>query len=62
VGYKIEVAMTPNTYDNPDEPYFWIIRSCCGNDWCTYTAGWAATPEEAWKKAQAFYNKYILKS
>ena len=56
--YKIEVNVTPSTADSPKSPYFWIIRSYCGNAWCTETAGWAATPEEAWKEAFTFYSKY----
>lgn len=57
--YKIEVLMTPHYHDSPKKPYFWMIGSYAGKDWCTHTAGWAATPEEAWKEAYAFYNKYI---
>ncbi len=57
--YKIEVLMTPHYHDSPKKPYFWMIGSCADNDWCNHTAGWAATPEEAWKEAYAFYTKYI---
>jgi hypothetical protein len=59
--YKIEVKMTPHTQDNPEAPYFWIIKSDCGDGWCTNTAGWAVTPEEAWKEAYAFYTKYLMR-
>lgn len=57
--YKIEVLMTPHYHDSPKKPYFWMISSYDGNDWCAYTAGWAVTQEEAWKEAYAFYTKYI---
>lgn len=56
--YKIEVLMTPHYHDSLKKPYFWMISSYDGNDWCAYTAGWAVTPEEAWKEAHAFYTKY----
>ena len=57
--YKIEVITTPHIHDNPKEPYFWCIQSCVnGGNWCTCTAGWAVTLEEAWKQAHQFYNKY----
>ena len=57
--YKIKVIMTPHYHDGPKKPYFWMISSYDGNDWCAYTAGWAVTPEEAWKEAYAFYTKYV---
>ena len=58
--YKIEVIMTPLIHDSPNKPYFWCIMNCLPNgSWCNHTAGWAATPEEAWKEAETFYNKYI---
>ena len=57
--YKIEVLMTPHYHDSHKKPYFWMLSSYDGNDWCAYTAGWAVTPEEAWKEAYAFYTKYV---
>ena len=51
--------MTPHYHDSPKKPYFWMISSYDDNDWCAYTAGWAVTPEEAWKEAYAFYTKYV---
>ena len=57
--YKIEVIMTPHFHDSPKKPYFWMIGSYCGKDWCNHTSGWAATPEEAWQEAKTFYNKYL---
>ena len=55
--YKIEVITTPHIHNNPKEPYFWCIMSCMdGGDWCVHTAGWAITPDEAWKQAHQFYN------
>lgn len=63
MGYKIEVSTSPNYVDNAICPYFWIIRSIVENndnsDWCTVTAGWAATPEEAWREAKDFYDEMI---
>ena len=59
--YKIEVIMTPDEYEKKTtKPYFWRVASYTGKDWCTHTAGWAATPEEAWKEAHTFYTSFIL--
>lgn len=58
--YKIEVIMTPHPWDNHKKPYFWMIGSYCGNSWCNNGAGWAETPEEAWKQAYEYYNQFYL--
>lgn len=60
--YQIEVIMTPHYHDNPNAPYFWRIASINtenpDSQWCTSTAGWAKTPEEAFAEAKRFYDKY----
>jgi hypothetical protein len=57
--YKIEISMTPHVHDNPLQPYFWCILYLHGKQWCNSGHGWAVTPEEAWKEAKTFYNKYL---
>ena len=59
--YKIEVGLYPNNDINVFKPFFWCLRSNSGKDWCTETAGWEASPEEAWKAAYHFYEKYKYK-
>lgn len=53
--YKVEISMNPNYDDNVQKPYFWIIRSIdetkSDSDWCTVTAGWSKTPDNAWAEA-----------
>lgn len=56
--YKIEVNLYPNNDIEKSKPYFWILRSCAGNDWCTESAGWESTIDLAWKAAYDFYLKY----
>ena len=58
--YKIEVIMTPDEYAKKiAKPYYWRLASYTGKDWCTHTAGWSATPEDAWKEAYTFYTSFI---
>ena len=57
--YAIEVLMNPHPWDSPKKPYFWMIKSYCGNQWCNHTAGWAATPEKAWIEAKKFYDEMV---
>lgn len=56
--YKIEVHTQPNKKGE----YFWRIASINtenpDSQWCTSTAGWANTPEEAFVEAKRFYDKY----
>lgn len=62
--YKIEVNMEPQYHDSPipNAPYFWRLASINTenpeSEWCTSTAGWSNTPEEAFAEAKRFYDKY----
>lgn len=60
--HRIEVNVEPNNTLNPNSPYFWRIASVNienpDSDWCTTTAGWAISPEEAFAEAKRFYDKY----
>lgn len=58
--YKIEVSLFPNNELNNSKPFFWVLKSNTGNDWCTENAGWESTPEEAWEAAYNFYRRYKL--
>ncbi len=52
--FNIEVNLTPNHEYYPYKPYFWIIYE----DGANCGAGWAKTPEDAWKEAYSYYLKY----
>ena len=54
----IEVFMTPFTHDSPNKPYFWMIKGPSISP-TNKGHGWGATPEEAWKEALDYYNKYF---
>ena len=56
--YSIEVRMEPAVHDSPNAPYFWFIRIYRGKSCSNGGHGWAVTPEEAWKHAIEYYNKY----
>lgn len=49
--YSIEVRLNPTS---DEKPYFW----CLFHGHCTYGCGWASTPDEAWKDAYSYYNKF----
>ena len=60
--YRVEVGMMPHYHDSPNRPYFWRLASINtenpDSQWCTCSAGWANTPEEAFAEAKRFYDKY----
>lgn len=60
--YKIEIGMTPHVHDVPDTPYCWCILKHTDKGWCNSGFGWAATPEEAWQKANEWYTKFYLEN
>jgi len=61
IEYKIEVNMKPHEWDNPTEPYFWCIKGL-HNGRCNKGCGWSATPEQAWKDAVAYYERFKKES
>lgn len=58
IEYKIEVSISVESEGSSVKPYYWILWSNCGNDWCNDFCGWAATPEDAWKEALTFYHSF----
>ena len=58
-NYKIEIGMTPNDHDHPMKPYYWMIMSNIGDDWCNEFFSWESSPEEAWIKAREHYNTFM---
>lgn len=60
--YKIEVLVTPHYHDNLKNPYFWCVLRWYNEGWCnTSGSGWAASPEEAFNKANKWYEYYYKK-
>ena len=59
--YKIEVIMNPHPWDNKKEPYFWCILAWGNTTWYNRGCGWSVTPEQAWKDANKYYNRFIVK-
>lgn len=58
--YKIEILLTPHTWDNQIEPYYWCILGWSNSGWVnTGKYGWAATPQEAFSKAIKSFCKDI---
>lgn len=57
-AYKIEVSVSAKSENNLQKPYYWILWSNTGNDWCNDCCGWAATPEIAWNDALDFYRSF----
>lgn len=55
--YKIEILLTPHSWDNPAHPYFWVILESTSKGWGnTGHCGWEITPEQAWLTAIKRYN------
>ena len=55
-NYKIEVMMTPDhSHGAFCPPYFWCVLRYAHERWVNCGHGWAATPEEAWREAQDWY-------
>ena len=49
---KIEIFLTPQKWDNYNNPYFWVIMGYIQDSWVnTGICGWESSPENAWKKA-----------
>lgn len=57
--YKISVDLAPQ-----NGKYFWVLQNLNieANDggWCTSSAGWADTYDDAWNQAKNFYEKYKI--
>lgn len=61
--YKIEIDPHPSDdIKDKDNPYLWKVlcvnRECLNSIYSVVNAGWAKTPEEAFKEAKRFYDKY----
>jgi len=50
--------MNPHPWDNAKEHYFWCILGWVNTTWLW---GWSVLLEQAWKDANKYYNKYIVK-
>jgi uncharacterized protein (DUF736 family) len=50
---SINIIMTPHTWDNANNPYFWCIFKNNGNIGC----GWSKTPKDAWEDANKYYKE-----
>lgn len=62
--YKLEVDLTPHTWDNKYKPYSWCLLKWCEHEgegtWCNYGFGWAETPQKAWEEGYGFYERYKM--
>lgn len=58
--YKIEITLTKNNHENLNQPYHWVLFSY-QDDFQNEAAGWAASPEKAWKEAYEFFTMYKQK-
>lgn len=52
--------MYPDNSNNKQKPFFWILLSYTGKNWCNECSGWAISPEEAWNIAYQYYINYEL--
>lgn len=59
--FKIEITLSPSNTINPQKPYFWILWSNNGNNWCNSNCGWSESPSAAWTSAYEFYTLYKSK-
>ena len=57
-NYKIEIGITPKYRDHPKKPYYWMIMSNTGKDWCNEFFSWAISPDKAWQEAYEHYNTF----
>lgn len=59
--YRIEVYMEESEVEL-EEPYFWRLASIDDssnlNNWCTSSAGYGRTYQDAFNQAMSFYLKY----
>lgn len=55
--YTIEVIVTPHTWDNKENPYFWCIKAWDSEAevWYTKTCGWSKSSNDAWVDANKEY-------
>jgi len=58
--YSIDVSMNPHYHDNKECPYFWYIVGHDNNGSYNRGSGWSKTPEEAWKEANVYYERFIV--
>lgn len=56
-NYKIEVSVSAYESEYPNKSYYWILYSY-ETDWQNEGAGWAESPQQAWKEAYLFYNRF----
>lgn len=54
---QIHISLTPHTWDNEKEPYFWVIMEWSGKSWVNSgLCDWAETPQKAWEQASKHIN------
>lgn len=63
--YRIEIYMEESNTIEPKKPYFWRLASIDDssnlNNWCTCSAGWGETYQDAFDQAESFYLEYKKK-